>query len=115
MVSVSRVHSLAFLQVRRAGEARADAVHQRGGKLHDMRVIEALVANALIHVQVQRLGGGLDFGIGVDGRGRCGFGFIGGIQGNRAQKTTPQERGEKIPSAFEKAPVGRGVYLLVEF
>ena len=69
-VSVSRVHSLAFFAFGETGEARADAVHQRRGKFHDVRVVQAFVANALVHRHVERFGGGLNFSVGIDGGGR---------------------------------------------
>ena len=56
---------IGFFKIGRAGEARADAVHKGVGEVHDVGVVEAFVADALIGRQVQGFGGGLDFGVGV--------------------------------------------------
>ena len=52
-------------QVWRSGQARADAVIQGDGELHHVRVVEAFIANALVHAQVKGFSSGLDFSVGV--------------------------------------------------
>jgi hypothetical protein len=48
-------------------------------------MVQALIANPLVHVQVQRLGCRLNFGIGIGNRwgGRRVLRFVGGMQKNR--------------------------------
>ena len=47
------------LQVRRSRQPRPDSVCQGRGKLHHVRMQKPLVANALVHREIQILGGGL--------------------------------------------------------
>ncbi len=41
------------LHIRRAGQPGPDAVHQSGGILHDVRMGDALIPNALIHREIE--------------------------------------------------------------
>ena len=69
-----------FFQVGRAGEAGPDAVHEGGGEFHDVGVVEALVADALVGGEVEGFGGGLDLcvGVGCGRRSGSGLGLVGG-------------------------------------
>ena len=74
------------LQIRRTGQARADAVHEAGGVLHDVRVRESFFANALVHREIERFFFGLRHFIGGPRRFfRSGFlfVFVRGEQGKR--------------------------------
>ena len=88
LVSVSRVHSLAFFRlgepVRRGPMPSISAVR----KLHHVRVVQPLVANALVHGQIERLGGRLHLGVGI-GRGRgslCLLRLLGSVQAHTGRQ-----------------------------
>jgi hypothetical protein len=50
-----------------AGKAGADAVIEGFGEVHDLAVLEAFVADALVHGEVEGFGGGLGSVVGRDG------------------------------------------------
>ena len=81
---------IGFGHVGRAGEARADAVGERGGIFHDVRALQALFADALIHGEVELFDGGLRGLPGIDSRSRgCsgrGLVFISGEEGQRGDE-----------------------------
>jgi hypothetical protein len=45
--------------VGRTGQARADAVRQAAGVIHHVGMLEAFVADRVVHSEVERFGGGL--------------------------------------------------------
>jgi hypothetical protein len=85
---------IGLLQIGRAGEARADAVDEAAGELHHVGVVEALIADALVHIEVDGFGGGLDLGVGIDGRGRRrGFGL--GLLSSEADQGRGETEGDE--------------------
>jgi hypothetical protein len=73
-----------FFEIGGAGKTRADAIHERVSEVHDVGVVEAFVADALVGGEIEGFGGGLDFGVGVDfggGFGLLRLGFICSVQG----------------------------------
>ena len=114
-VSVSRVHALAFSRFGEPVRRGPMPSIKRRGKLHHMRVVDALVANALVHVEVQRFGGRLHFRVGIGRHGRNGFGLVGGIKHIQPPTAKPRGEGRPLFSALGRRLRVKGVRQLVKF
>ena len=74
---------IGLAQVGRSRQPGTNPIHQRGGELHNMRVVQPLIANPLVHIQVQGFHGRLHFGVGVGCcRRRC-LALVGGMKNKR--------------------------------